>query len=119
MPAPGTPHSSLQRLVKDCEAKAEAAKRPSAQQLPSAAPQAANGQQRRASGATASSEQDSDDSVDTTEPAATQPAAAKASAAPAALAVNGGSPVGDSGEDDSEVTGWWRCQREWQLCAQS
>jgi hypothetical protein len=103
MPATGTLHFPLQRLVKDCEEKAEAAKRPSAQQLTSAAPQAANGQQRRAS-ASASSEQDSDDSADTTEPAATKPAAAKAASAPAALAANGGSPVGGSSEDDSEVT---------------
>ena len=86
----------LQRLLKDCEEKAEAARRPSTQQLAPAQAGAAAGQQRRASGAKtggSSQEGDSDGTADGGE-------AAAAAAAPASGSDAG--PAGDSAGQSSD-----------------
>ncbi|EFN56873.1 hypothetical protein CHLNCDRAFT_21935 [Chlorella variabilis] len=88
--------ATFQRLLKDCEEKAEAARRPSTQQLAPAQVGAAAGQQRRASGAKtggSSQEGDSDGTADGGE-------AAAAAAAPASGSDAG--PAGDSAGQSSD-----------------
>lgn len=91
-----------QRLLKDCESKAEAAKRPSAQQLPQLARGSDASPSKAGSGggsASASDESESDDSADTQGPAngATAPAPAVAGASATASSA-GEASSGSDGE---------------------
>lgn len=95
-PRPPCRVAPLQRLVKDCEEKAEAAKRPS-QQAP--APGAPTGAHRRAPAPSASSsgsEEDSEDSADG-DAAAAPAAVAAASAAAAVSGASSGAGSSDEG----------------------
>lgn len=103
----------LQRLLKDCEEKAEAARRPSQQQL-APAPGAPTGPQRRApgghspsSGSDEETSGDSDGSVGDGAPVARAPAAAPAPAPAATAAGNGtaGSSSADHSSDDADAGG--------------
>ena len=95
-PSPASPltiFATLQRLLKDCEEKAELAKRPSAAALAQQGgassrrgSEAAVGRSGGTSGSSEGSEEESDESSDTREPAA----AARAGGAPVQAAANGG-----------------------------
>lgn len=93
--------ASFQRLLKDCEEKAEAAKRPSQQQL-APAPSAPSGSQRRAPGGQTSGSSGGDSEEDSEDGAAAAPAARAKPAATAAAAAPAPAAEGSAGNSSSE-----------------